>query len=283
MASIQEGFVEAEDGVRLYFRTQGDGEGVLIPLVTWTEEYDVLAGVRRLIFYDPRNRGRSTAVALERISFQNDIRDLEAIRNHFALEKISLIGWSYFGGVVARYAMEFPERVDRLVMVCGPPIRRLPHSDTINQVMTSRINAVAPGFLEALQATSSTEPEKLQRLWELLKQARSGRNGLRPMRGDPSKYPNERPENIFAVFQRGLQTQGDWDWRNDARRAICPALYVFGEADILPFEAAKEWAECLPNGRVFKMSGVGHFPSLEDPDLFFRTLENFLRGHWPAG
>lgn len=282
MASVQEGFVEAEEGVRLYFKIVGDGEEVLIPLVTWTEEFDVLARGRRLIFYDPRNRGQSTAVDLERISFQNDIRDLEAVRKHFALEKMSLIGWSYFGGVVGRYAMEFPERVERFVMVCGPPIRRLPHSDAINQVMANRMNAVAPGFLEELQATGSPEPEKLQRLWDLMKQVRSGRNGLRPMRGDPSKYPNERPENIFAVFQRGLQTQGDWDWRKDAVRAISPALYVFGDADILPFEAAQEWAECLPNGRVFKMNGVGHFPSLEVPDLFFRTLENFLRGHWPV-
>jgi proline iminopeptidase len=282
MANLDEGFIEAEEGVQLYFRVIGRGEGVLIPLVSWTEEFDVLAKGRRLIFYDPRSRGQSTAVERERISFQNDLHDLEAVRKHFALEKMSLIGWSYFGGVVGRYAMEFPERVERFVMVCGPPIRRLPHSDTINQIMAGRINAVAPGFLEELQATSSPEPEKLRRLWDLMKQVRSGRNGLRPMRGDPSRHANEQPENIFAVFRRGIETQGDWDWREDARRATSPALFVAGDADFLPFEAAREWSEYLPNAQVFKMSGVGHFPSLEDPDLFFRTVENFLRGHWPV-
>lgn len=102
------------------------------------------------------------------------------------------------------------------------------------------------------------------------------------MRGDPSKYPNERPEKIFAVFRRGMQTQGDWDWREDAKRAISPALFVYGDADFLPFEAAQQWAECLPNARVFKMDGVGHFPSLEKPDLLFSALEDFLRGHWPT-
>jgi pimeloyl-ACP methyl ester carboxylesterase len=127
MTTAREGFIEADKDVRLYFRTVGQGEGVLIPLVSWTEEFDVLAKGRRLIFYDPRNRGAPTEVESGRISFRNDVRDLEEVRKHFALEKISLIGWSYFGGVVARYAMEFPERVERLVMVCGTPIRRLPY------------------------------------------------------------------------------------------------------------------------------------------------------------
>lgn len=87
MAPTQEGFAEVEVGIRLYFRTMGEGEAVLIPLVSWTEEFDVLAKGRRLIFYDPRNRGRPTAVDLEGLSFQNDVRDLEAIRQHLASRK----------------------------------------------------------------------------------------------------------------------------------------------------------------------------------------------------
>ena len=108
MAAPQDGFIQAEPDLRLYFRDIGTGDAVLIPLVSWTEEFDVLAEGRRIIFYDPRNRGRSTAAPLERISFQNDVRDLEAVRSYFGLEKVSLIGWSYFGAVVARYAMEYP-------------------------------------------------------------------------------------------------------------------------------------------------------------------------------
>jgi proline iminopeptidase len=282
MSATQEGFIEVEKGVRLYVKTTGEGASVLVPLVSWTEEFDVLAKGRRLIFYDPRDRGQSTALPLDQISFQSDVSDLETIRKHFALEKISLIGWSYFAGVVARYAMQFPQHVERFVMVCGPPIQRLPHSDTINRIMASRINAVAPGFLQELQTTDSPEPEKLHKLWELLKQVRSGRYGLRPMRGDPSKYPNERPEKITAVLRRGMQIQGDWDWREDAKRAMSPALSVYGDADFLPFEAAQQWAECLPDAQVFRMEGVGHFPSLEKPDLFFPALERFLCGHWPS-
>ena len=87
MAVAHEGCVEAEEGVRLYSRTVGEGEAVLIPLVCWMEELDVLAKGRRVIFYDPRNRGQSTAVESERISLQNDVRDLEEMRRYFGFEK----------------------------------------------------------------------------------------------------------------------------------------------------------------------------------------------------
>lgn len=277
--NFKEGLIEAESGIQLYFRAMGPGdEAVVIPLAAWTEEFDILARGRRVIFYDPRSRGRSTAVEPERISFQNDVSDLEAVRRHFGLEQISPIGWSYFGGVVARYAMELPERVSRLVMVCGPPIRRQPHSDAMNRIMAARINAVAPGFLQEMQAASPPSAEMFSRMWDLLKQARTGSRGMKPARGEPSQYPNESPARVAAVFSRAMQTMGDWDWREDARRAGCPALFVHGTADFMPLEAAQEWAECLPGGRLHAMEDVGHFPSLEDPERFFAGLEEFLSG-----
>ena len=281
MAS-DEGFIDVGDGVRLYFRAIGAGDAVVIPLACWTEEFDVLAGRRRVIFYDPRSRGGSTTLDLAQISFENDIRDLEAVRASLGLERVSLIGWSYFGGVVARYAMENPEHVERLVMVCGPPMRRVPHSGAINRMMAERLEAVAPGFLHEVQGASSLEPKKARRLWDLLKQVRTGRPS-RPVKSTPARYDNERPEKVAAVFTRALQTQGDWDWRDDARRVTSPALYVFGTADIMPAEAVREWAEFLPNARILVLDGVGHHPSVEDPERFFPALDTFLGGQWPEG
>jgi pimeloyl-ACP methyl ester carboxylesterase len=115
------------------------------------------------------------------------------------------------------------------------------------------------------------------KFWDLLKQVRTGSNPLRPLRGNPSQYPNERPEKVAAIFQRALQTQGDWDWREDARRVTSPALYVFGTADFMPLEAAQEWTQHLPNCQLLTLDNVGHFPSLEVPEQFFPALGAFLR------
>src|SRR5262245_52037197 len=171
MGGIGGGLFEAGEGVRLYFRAVGEGDPVVVPLVEWTREYDVLAAGRRIISYDPRSRGRSAAVAPEKISFAADVADLEALRKHLGLERFSLIGWSYYGGVVARYAMEFPARVRRVAVVCGPPIRRSPGMEAANRVMVERIRAAAPGFLEEFERTRSEE--MLGALWELVKKTRA--------------------------------------------------------------------------------------------------------------
>jgi proline iminopeptidase len=270
-----DGFIEVEPAVRLYFREIGEGPAVVIPLADWMEEFDAVAAGRRVIFYDPRSRGRSSAIELERVSFRNDVRDLEELRKQLGLGPVSLIGWSHYGGVVARYAMEFPEHVRRLVIVCGPPIRRSPHAEAMNRVMVERINRVAPGFLQELQASEAPRPEMLRRMWELIKRTRAGRP-LREMRGQPSASPNESPEKVAAIIRRLAETQGDWDWREDAKRVTCPALVVAGTADYLPLEAAQEWVESLPRATLLTMEGVGHFPSLESPEEFFGALEKFL-------
>lgn len=273
MREPAEGWFASEEGLRLYFRSVGEGRPVVVPLVDWTREFEVLSRGRRMVFYDPQGRGRSDAPAPERLSFASDVRDLEALRRHLGCDRMSLAGWSYYGGVVARYAMEFPERVERLAVVCGPPIRRTPHIDAMNGVMMERIRAAAPGFLEEFQRDRS--PEMLARLWELVKKTRAGRP-LHAMAGNPSRWPNESPARVSEVIRRAVETQGDWDWREDAARIACPVLLIAGAADYLPLEAVREWTGFLKDGTVAEMEGVGHFPSLEHPEAFFELLDRFL-------
>ena len=55
-----------------------------------------LAQGRRLIFYDTRARGKSDAIHdAKRESIQDDVRDLEAVRQYFGAENIILFGYSY--------------------------------------------------------------------------------------------------------------------------------------------------------------------------------------------
>lgn len=280
--AADEGCVLVDGDIRLNVRTMGSGDPpVIIPGACWSEEFDVLANHRRLIFYDQRNRGGSTAVDLARISFDNDIADLDAVRAHLSIDRAALIGWSYMGAVVARYAMLNPQRVARFVMVCGPPVRRLPHADAINRMMAERLEALAPGLLQQVQRAAEYDPALMRRFWDSLKQIRTGSRPPRPMRSNPERYENERPEKIAAVFTRTLQTQGDWDWRDDARRATSPGLYVFGTADLMAPAAVQEWVDCLPDCRILKLDGVGHHPAVEDPDRFFPALDQFLAGQWP--
>jgi len=145
--------------------------------------------------------------------------------------------------------------------------------EAMNQVMIERIRAAAPGFLEEFQRDRS--PQMLGTMWELVKKTRAGRP-LREMAGNPSRWPNETPAKVSEVIRRAAETQGDWDWREDARRIACPVLLVAGDADYLPLEAVREWTGFLADAALFEMPGVGHFPSLESPEELFAALDRFF-------
>lgn len=86
------GYVEVEPGVRLFYRVVGDGPAtVVIPAGFFLEEsLSGLAEGRRLIFYDMRDRGRSDSVPdLARVGIRQDLEDLETVRAHFDLERMS--------------------------------------------------------------------------------------------------------------------------------------------------------------------------------------------------
>lgn len=100
-----EGYVQAAEGVRLHYRKIGDGpQTVVIPWVTLpqVDELAPLAEGRTLIFYAPRGRLRSDTVEPAKISFENEIADLDAVRRHFGLEKIALLGWSHYASISTR-------------------------------------------------------------------------------------------------------------------------------------------------------------------------------------
>ncbi len=124
--AVEEGMIEVMPGLELYYRTVGDGpQTVVIPAALFLEnQFNDLARDRRLIFYDMRNRGRSSSVPEPRLlRMQYDVSDLEAVRMHFGLESMSLVGWSYLGLMVALYAIDHPERVDRIVQIDPIPPR----------------------------------------------------------------------------------------------------------------------------------------------------------------
>jgi pimeloyl-ACP methyl ester carboxylesterase len=121
--SVSEGYVTVDEGVDLRYKTVGDGpEAVLIPAAIYLEyEFEKLADKSRtLIFYDQRGRGKSSPVTdKSQINMDIEISDLEALRRHFGKEKVSLIGWSYLGGMVILYADRYPEHINRVIQI-GP-------------------------------------------------------------------------------------------------------------------------------------------------------------------
>jgi proline iminopeptidase len=293
---MREGYVDAGSGVRLFFRTVGSGGDTLVvvhggPGFTmdyFLEDLAPLAENYTLLFYDQRGTGRSTLVRdSTALDGQRFAEDLEAIRSHFGLDRLTILGHSWGAGVVALYAARYPDRVGRLLIVGGLPLERGQLTRAFQELAAGR-DTTMRHQMQARAAAWRADPENASacRAYYVL--------WFRPFFGDPAVMSRSKgdfcagtPESLRnkmeSVDRFTMASLGEWDWRPAMRQVTAPALVIHGTHDPLPMEGARGWATALPNSRLLVLEGIGHFPYLELPEKFFDAVDTFLKGRWPEG
>jgi pimeloyl-ACP methyl ester carboxylesterase len=284
-----DGYVTTEDGARLYYRRVGSGPNwVIVPNGLYLlDDFRALAVGRTFIFYDVRNRGRSEkgdSAKLER-GIHQDVDDLEAVRRHFGMSPIGLIGHSYVGVSAALYAMRYTAQVTRVVQLGpSPPSAakeypaHLKNADaTLSEVLSK---------LAGLQKERASTPlvEFCRKVWSLLRviYVADPANAFR-IKWDRCELPNEANfmkywvEIIFPSLQ-ALDLGAE-----DYARVKVPVLVVHGRLDrSAPYGGGRDWAALLPDGRLLTVPTGAHAPWIEDPGTL-ASIDAFLDGEWPAG
>ena len=288
-----EGFAFVRPGLHLYYRILGEGtETVVVPNANWLgEPLQPLAEGRRLILYDLRSRGRSSAVTDGRqLSLEDDVQDLEAIRRYFSLDRFTLLGASYQAAVAACYALDNPGRVDRLLLVC--PITPMVPGEWAQELPAAEDLIFPPGIarLEELrrEGIAEDDPVTFCRAWftHFLLPAQMGEPAAlsRFPLADVCSFPNEWPQrSVPLFFDHVLPKMGAWDFRPRLAGLDLPVLVLQGTDDLVPVEASRQWVAAAPESRFLAIPGAGHHPYLEKPQEFFAAAEAFLRGGWPRG
>ncbi len=282
---VSEGYVTVDEGVELRYKTIGDGpEAVIIPAAVYMEyEFERLADESRtLILYDQRGRGRSSAVAdASQINMDFEIADLEALRQHLGKEKVSLIGWSYLGGLVILYANQYPEHVNRIVQI-GPIS---PTYDLFMQYISTPIDNESMAQLKKLQdeGLDKSDPERFcTEFWSIyMERIFFDPDKIGLMRSDKCKCKNEMPNNVTMQLGAIIGALGEWDWRELAQGLDAPVLTIHGDSDTLPLEGSRIWVSSLRNARLLFVREAGHLPFVEQPEVFYQAVDTFLKGEWP--
>lgn len=288
---IDEGFVTAPDGVKLHYRKIGTAPRVVIVPLGFVlfDEVKQLSDMATVITYDMRNRGRSeTLKDLSSATIQQDVKDLEAVRAHFNVDRFVPIGYSYLGMMVALYAMEHPERVTRIVQIGPvPPV----------------FGTEYPKDLAEPQETMGAPAEVRQRYRELRNQKDADPRVYCEAQaalfswflvGDPAKHTRVRSncdlENEWpANFSKQLETH----WGSvkkmaltgeDMKKVKVPVLTIHGTKDRnAPYGGGRDWVRRLPDARLVTVPGAAHAVYLEDPVVVWGSVRQFLRGEWPLG
>lgn len=286
---IDSGYVATDDGVRLFYRTVGDGPlNIVIPVALYLE--DALTPLaqddRRLVFYDLRARGRSDAGDRSLVTLDRQIADLEAVRRGLGIDSMVLIGWSGLGMEMAVYTMRHPERVMRLVQVAPVAARDEPYNMRAYETRAQRIDTTAINALLASRddGAYADDPAGFCRALSTLTQPASFADTA-TMRAVPDvcRFPNEYPDSLNLLFEALLGSFEGYDWRDSISRLAVPRLVIHGAQDAFPLEGSREWVPPGSNARLLVIDRAGHFPFLERPAMFFAAVEAFLQGQWLEG
>jgi pimeloyl-ACP methyl ester carboxylesterase len=271
---------EPEPGIRLHYDVAGDGDQTLILAnAAMLRDVEPLAAGRRLVVLHQRSRGASDRVAdPERMGLEHEAADVVALADHLGVATFALMGWSYVGFVTALCAAENPARVGRLVLMCPTP----PYHDPAWPAPA--LPAEMAAALERLREPDTggdaggggearcREFMRLNRLWRMGDPAAVDRSS-----SDPCQFENEWPDRIAETMGAVWRSRERIELRSLLPSIAARTLVVHGDADVIPLEGSEAYERLIPDARLLRLPGVGHYPHLERPDVFFPVVDAFLR------
>src|SRR4051794_1480774 len=210
-------------------------------------------------------------------AFASGVRDLLI---GLDIEGATVVGHSLGGGIAMQFAYQFPERCQRLVLVSSGGL-----GQDVHPVLRA---ATLPGSELVLPLIAH---EKLLEIAGLIPRA-LGKIGLRTgpdvaemARGYASLSNAEGRSAFIHTVRAVIDPMGQ---RINATDRIylaskMPTLIVWGGRDrIIPVDHAQPAHEGMPGSRLELFEDSGHFPHLDDPLRFARTLMHFCDETEPA-
>ncbi|GAA3994260.1 alpha/beta fold hydrolase [Streptomyces plumbiresistens] len=273
--------VTTDDGVRLWASRQGQGQGR--PLVLchggpglWDHLEDVaelLSDRAAVVRWDQRGCGRSERCAGPWTT-ERFVADLDAVRRHFGLERMALLGHSWGAQLALSYALARPERVDALVYVSGTGID--PVSDwhgPFKENFLARLGEV-PERLARWRELPDGDRERAVLQWSIEFEDREGASEHAGRMADPWF-------GINTECNKALNDETRRAWGTPELYAACealdlPVLIVDGAEDIRPRSAVDSLERALPRGRRVVLREAGHLPWVEDPTGFREAVTGVL-------
>ena len=272
-------------GNRVTYRAGGDGpllvliHGITSSSASWEPVLPLLAERFTVLAPDLLGHGQSDKPAGDYSlgSHACLVRDLMLALGH---DSATIAGHSLGGGVAMQLAYQFPELLDRLVLVSSGGLGRevsiflravtLPGSELVLPLIAS------PPVLSAGAAIARASGRLGVRAGADLGQIAAGIVSLSEIGARRAFVHTAR-----SVIDPGGQ-------RVDARDRLylaeaVPSLLIWGERDpIIPAVHGVRAQKLMPGSRLELFERAGHFPHLEDPLRFVTLLREFVEDTEPA-
>jgi esterase len=253
--------------MNLHFKSSGSGfpviilHGLLGSLDNWQSIAKNLSEHFNVYIIDQRNHGRSPHSAA--FGYEILVGDLLEFMQQQGIHQAHLIGHSMGGKVVMRMALEYPDRVSRLVVADVAPVAYEDRHSAVFKALMS----VGLGSLEGRQQAEvilrnhlGTDESTIQFLMK----------GL--YRDDDNK------------FQWWFNVQGLYDAYDEISSAIeCEkpfkgeTLFIKGEkSDYINASNYSNIIDLFPHHQLVEIAGAGHWVHADNADEFIKVVKKFL-------
>jgi len=233
--------------------------------------YLPLAERMQLIYVDHRGQGRSARGPRESYTLDNNVEDLEALRQYLGLDKVVVIGVSYGGMVALAYASRYPESVSHLVAVVTSPSYRF--LERAREILAERGTDEQRAMGDILWAGAFESEEQLKQYYAVM-------GPLYSLKHDPEKAAQNRERAIRSIdainegFGGFLRT---YDVTNDLHKVTAPTLVIGGRHDwICPPELSEEIARLIPHADLRIFENSSHSVAADEHEALMDLIKGFV-------
>jgi len=246
---------------------------------TWAPVISALARRYTVIAPDLLGHGRSAKPRADYSvgGYANGMRDLLTV---LGIDRVTVVGHSFGGGVAMQFAYQFPERTERMILVApgglGPEVTpairaiTLPGFDPLMALVTRPVVRQATKVgLHALAGSGISAARDLDEVADIIEsfKDRASRQAIRHVVRAVVDWRGQ----IVTMADRAYLTQA------------MPMCVVWGAEDqVIPAKHARNAADMAPSATVEVIPNAGHFPHKDHPQRFVKIVHDFIRSTEPA-
>ncbi len=274
-------------GYRRAFRIAGSGPVLLLihgigdNSTTWTSVHSKLAERYTVIAPDLLGHGLSDKPRADYsvAAYANAMRDLLSVLD---VDRVTVVGHSLGGGVAMQFAYQFPQMLERLILIGAGGVTR-----DVN-IALRFVSLPIGGEALALLRLPLVMPA-LHAAGRVLGAA-LGPSGTAGDIHNALRILTDLPEPTASeAFTRTLRAVVDWRGQVVTMLDRCyltesvPVQLIWGDRDaVIPVSHAHMAHAAMPGSRLEIFEGSGHFPFHDDPDRFVTLVRRFIDSTEPA-
>lgn len=228
------------------------------------------ASGHRVIAYDRIGYGYSSRAsgAPGQYTLESNAADLGALLDALGLQSVTLVGWSYGGGVVQEYAHRHPERVSRLVLLSAVGPAQPEEKDLLSVILRSPIG------VGILQWVNSIPPLSRSFMHESLTQVFATPEAIPPGWAEYTRAMLALPGTLDAFVleaQRGIYKD------LPSHTLKLPTLILQGTDDYsVPPAVAEDLHRRIVGSELVTIAGGSHMLPVTHPDLLAGRIHSFV-------